>query len=70
VLDKMTIATALRWAALVGLAQAQFPPKPEGLTILKSKIHENVTISYKEVRLNVVQFSLEIVADQLQAWNL
>ena len=26
-----------------------FPPKPEGVTVLKSKFHENVTISYKEV---------------------
>lgn len=36
-------------AALLGLAAAQFPPKPEGITLLKSKFHENVTISYKEV---------------------
>ncbi|KAK6844736.1 serine carboxypeptidase [Apiospora arundinis] len=33
---------------LLGLAHAQFPPKPEGLKWLKSKFHENVTISYKE----------------------
>ncbi|KAJ6444989.1 serine carboxypeptidase [Purpureocillium lavendulum] len=33
---------------LVGLAAAQFPPKPEGVTVLKSKFHENVTISFKE----------------------
>ena len=31
-----------------GLAAAQFPPKPEGVKILKSKVHENVTISFKE----------------------
>lgn len=35
-------------SALLGLAYAQFPPKPEGVTLLKSKFHENVTISYKE----------------------
>lgn len=29
--------------------EAQFPPQPEGLTVLKSKFHENVTISFKEV---------------------
>ncbi len=34
---------------LVGLTAAQFPPKPEGLTVLRSKFHENVTISFKEV---------------------
>ncbi|KAK8040192.1 hypothetical protein PG993_008603 [Apiospora rasikravindrae] len=33
---------------LGGLACAQFPPKREGVTYLKSKIHGNVTISYKE----------------------
>lgn len=27
-----------------------FPPRPEGITVLKSKFHEDVTISYKEVR--------------------
>lgn len=36
-------------SALAGLAAAQFPPKPEGVKIVKSKLHENVTISYKEV---------------------
>lgn len=29
-------------------ACAQFPPTPEGVTILKSKFDENITISYKE----------------------
>jgi hypothetical protein len=28
---------------------AQFPPKPEGLTIFKSKLHKNVSVSYKDV---------------------
>ncbi len=27
---------------------AQFPPKPEGITTLKSRFHKGVTISYKE----------------------
>ncbi|CAH0054895.1 unnamed protein product [Clonostachys solani] len=31
-----------------GFATAQFPPKPEGQKILRSKLHENVTITYKE----------------------
>ena len=38
--------------ALVGLlsvATAQFPPESDGITVLKSKFHENVTISFKEV---------------------
>ena len=39
------------YASLVDLVSSQFPPKPQGLTILQSKFHENVTISYKEVRL-------------------
>jgi hypothetical protein len=29
---------------------AQFPPPPKGLTVLKSKFHDNVTISFKEVQ--------------------
>lgn len=36
-------------AGLASLAVAQFPPKPEGVTVLRSKFHENVTISFKEV---------------------
>ena len=32
-----------------GIAIAQFPPPPEGITLLKSKFHDNVTISYKQV---------------------
>jgi len=35
-------------AASAGLVAAQFPPTPEGLKVLKSKFHDNVTISYKE----------------------
>lgn len=36
-------------ASLAGLGAAQFPPKPEGVTTLKSKLHENVTLSFKQV---------------------
>jgi hypothetical protein len=43
-------ALALSLGALAGLAVGQFPPPTKGVTVLKSKIHENVTISYKEVR--------------------
>ncbi|KAK2766046.1 hypothetical protein FQN54_007561 [Arachnomyces sp. PD_36] len=41
----LQVATALGAA---GLAAGQFPPTPEGQTVLKSKNHEGVTISYKE----------------------
>lgn len=34
--------------ASAALATAGFPPKPEGVTTLKSKIHPGVSISYKE----------------------
>lgn len=41
--------------ALVGVlaraSLAQFPPTPEGVTVLKSKFDEGITISYKEVRI-------------------
>lgn len=36
---------------LSGLVNAQFPPKPEGVTVLESKLEEGVRISYKEVHL-------------------
>ncbi|KAI1099278.1 carboxypeptidase S1-like protein B [Jackrogersella minutella] len=42
------IRTALGLSLLVPLAQAQFPPTPEGVTVLKSKFGDGVTISYKE----------------------
>lgn len=32
------------------LAQAQFPPKPEGVTVLESKFGSGARITYKEVR--------------------
>lgn len=41
-------ATAL--AGLSGLVDAQLPPKPEGVKVVKSKFHPGVKISYKEVR--------------------
>ena len=50
-------ATMRTWRILIqaggfaGFGAAQFPPTPKGLTVLKSKFHENVTISFKEVRL-------------------
>jgi hypothetical protein len=36
-------------AALFQLGRAQFPPEPEGVTILKSKFDERIEIRYKEV---------------------
>ncbi|KAH8658159.1 serine carboxypeptidase [Xylariales sp. PMI_506] len=35
-------------SSFLGFALAQFPPEPKGITLLRSKFHENVTISYKE----------------------
>ncbi|KAF7596880.1 hypothetical protein BBP40_011925 [Aspergillus hancockii] len=39
---------SLVFGGLLGVATAQFPPKPEATTLVKSKVHENVTISYKQ----------------------
>jgi hypothetical protein len=36
---------------LTGLGAAQFPPKPEGVSVLESKLEDGVRISYKEVRI-------------------
>jgi hypothetical protein len=35
--------------ALTPVVLGQFPPAPKGVTTLKSKYHEGVKISYKEV---------------------
>lgn len=43
------LSAAVLLGGLAGVAVAQFPPKPEGVTVLRSKFHENVTISFKEV---------------------
>lgn len=45
-----SLVLALGTLAAAGITAAQFPPRPEGVTVLRSKLHENVTISYKEVR--------------------
>lgn len=39
-------------ACAFGLSTAQFPTKPEGISILKSKFHKGITISYKEVYID------------------
>lgn len=44
------LSSGLLLGGLLGLALAQFPPKPEGLKVLKSKFQEDVTVSFKEVR--------------------
>ncbi|RAL15905.1 carboxypeptidase C [Aspergillus homomorphus CBS 101889] len=44
----MVMLTSLALTSLLGLASAQFPPKLEGVTVIQSQLHENVTISYKE----------------------
>ncbi|KAL7807949.1 Alpha/Beta hydrolase protein [Trichoderma aethiopicum] len=42
------LSAAVLLGGLSSVALAQFPPKPEGVTVLRSKFHENVTISFKE----------------------
>lgn len=44
------LSTGLLLGGLASLAAAQFPPPSEGVKVIKSKLHENVTISFKEVR--------------------
>lgn len=44
----MTLKSLLVCALSASLVAAQFPPKPEGVKILKSKFHDGVTVSYKE----------------------
>ncbi|KAI5457496.1 Alpha/Beta hydrolase protein [Mariannaea sp. PMI_226] len=40
--------TSVLLVACLGLVAGQFPPKPQGVLTVKSRFHENVTISYKE----------------------
>jgi hypothetical protein len=47
-LNRLKIFTAL--GALAGVVNAQFPPTPEGIKVLDSKLTDGVRISYKEVR--------------------
>ncbi|KAI2601818.1 serine carboxypeptidase [Hypoxylon sp. NC1633] len=44
----MGLRTAFGLSMVTLFARAQFPPTPEGVTILKSKFADGVTISYKE----------------------
>jgi hypothetical protein len=37
------------WACLYTLIASQFPPTPEGVTVIQSQIQPGVSISYKEV---------------------
>ncbi|GAB1317110.1 Lysosomal protective protein [Madurella fahalii] len=46
-MKRWVLASGLNWALLFG-TRAQFPPKREGITVLQSKFHENVNISFKE----------------------
>lgn len=46
---------ALLLAATSPFAFAQFPPEPEGITVLRSQFDSEVTISYKEVSLPMPQ---------------
>jgi hypothetical protein len=47
---RVPTSVLLAWSAGLAAVKAQFPPKPEGVTRLKSKFHENITISFKEVK--------------------
>lgn len=53
-----SLAAAL---GLVGAVSAQyFPPTPEGLRTVESKIHKGVKISYKEVLLVITLLSCPV----------
>lgn len=42
---------AVLMTGLLCLARAQLPPTVEGVTVIKSKLHDGVSISFKEVNL-------------------
>ena len=43
------LSLLLSFAAWASYAQAQFPPPVSGVTTIKSKFNNGITISYKEV---------------------
>jgi hypothetical protein len=45
--NRLSLLTA--YGLLSELASAQFPPTPEGVTVLDSHIEDGIRISYKEV---------------------
>jgi hypothetical protein len=45
----MVLNKILVWACLYRLIASQFPPTPEGVTVIQSRIQPGVSISYKEV---------------------
>jgi hypothetical protein len=47
VLSKFSLLAAA--GLLGGVTNAQFPPTPEGVTVLESQLDPGVSISYKEV---------------------
>jgi hypothetical protein len=55
------LAEILTLFVLIVATFAQFPPEPEGITTLKSKFGDGVSISYKQVLLlhppNIISFA-------------
>ena len=61
---------AILFGCLAGGATAQFPPTPEGVTLLKSKFDDRVTISYKEVSSCLTRQSSWTRSYLCSAWHL
>lgn len=56
------MASAASLLALAGFGYAQFPPTPEGVTVLDSRFGDGVQLSWKEVRLSC-EASIVSIAD-------
>jgi hypothetical protein len=59
----MALNKILLWACFHRLIASQFPPNPEGVTIIQSRIQPGVSISYKEASNAYQQLGL-IAIDQ------
>jgi hypothetical protein len=57
----MVLNKILVWACLYRLIASQFPPTPEGVTVIQSRIQPGVSISYKEVSNIYQQLGLIII---------
>lgn len=54
-LTRLSLAAA--FGVFGGVAIAQFPPTPSGVTVLDSQLEEGIKISYKEVNPSQYRFS-------------
>ena len=56
-------ATVLAVLSIPLTPQCQFPPKPQGVTLVRSHLEEGVYITYKQVRVPVSDHATTLTDD-------